>query len=94
MICRLYDVAGATREQYDQVDQKMREKMGDAAPEGVHAHIACVTDDGLRVIEVWDSAEHADRYDEEAGLSEAMEEAGVPEPSITEHEVHSLDWLR
>jgi hypothetical protein len=94
MICRIYDVPGGTREQYDQVDQKMREKMGsDYKPEGVHTHIAAVTNEGLRVIEVWDSAEHADRFDEEAGLGEAMQEAGVPEPNITELEVHSLDWV-
>ncbi len=94
MICRIYDVPGATLEQYDEVDQKMTEKMGDAAPDGVHAHIAGATDNGLRVIEVWDSPEHADRYDQEAGLGEAMQEAGILEPTITEFEVHSLDWLR
>ena len=94
MICRIYDVPGGTLEQYDEVDQKMTEKMGKEAPDGVHAHIAGATDDGLRVIEVWDSPEHADRYDREAGLGEAMQEAQVPEPTITELEVHSLDWLR
>jgi hypothetical protein len=93
MICRIYDVPGATREQYDQVDQKMREKMGDAKPDGVHTHIAAVTDEGLRVIEVWDSVEHADRFDTEAGLGEAMQEAQIPEPRVTELEVHKLDWL-
>jgi methionine-rich copper-binding protein CopC len=94
MICRIYDVPGGTLEQYDEVDQKMAEKMGKEAPEGVHAHIAGATDDGFRVIEVWDSSEHAERYDQEAELGEAMQEAGVPEPTITEFEVHSLDWLR
>jgi hypothetical protein len=94
MICRIYDVPGGTLEQYDQVDQKMAEKMGKEAPDGVHAHIAGATDEGMRVIEVWDSPEHADRYDKAAGLGEAMQEAGVPEPTITEFEVHSLDWLR
>ena len=94
MICRIYDVPGATREQYDEVDAKMTEKMGTDAPEGVHLHVAVTTDEGFRVIEVWDSVEHADRFDEEAGLSEAMQEAQVPEPNISEFQVHNLDWVR
>ena len=88
MICRIYDIPGATLEQYDQVDRRV----GPKKPEGVHAHIAGKTDDGFRVIEVWDSHEHIDRY-MESGLGEAMQEAQLPEPTITEFEVHKLDWL-
>lgn len=50
MICRIYDVPGGTLEQYDEVTANV----GDEKPDGVHAHIAMKTDDGLRVIEVWD----------------------------------------
>jgi len=88
MICRIYDVPGATLEQYDQVD----EQLGSEKPEGAHVHIAGKTDRGLQVIEVWDSQEHIERY-MQAGLGEAMQEAQIPEPTITEFEVHSLDWL-
>ncbi len=88
MICRIYDVPGATLEQYDQVD----ERVGPEKPEGVHAHIAGMTDDGLKVIEVWDSPEHIDRYMEQ-GLGQALQDAQVPEPRVTEFEVHKLDWV-
>jgi len=88
MICRIYDVPGATLELYDQVN----EKVGPEKPEGVHAHIAGMTAGGLKVIEVWDSPEHIERY-MEAGLGEALQEAEAPEPTITEFEVHNLDWL-
>lgn len=88
MICRIYDVPGATLEQYDQVN----ERLGSEKPEGVHVHIAGKTDRGLRVIEVWDSPEHIERY-MAAGLGEALEEFELPEPTITEFEVHNLDWL-
>jgi hypothetical protein len=90
MICRIYDVPGATREQYDEVNFKM----GDEVPEGVHVHIAGMTNDGLKVIEVWDSEEHINRFMDEGGLGEAMEEAQIPEPNITQFEVHNLDWQR
>jgi hypothetical protein len=29
----------------------------------------------------------------EAGLGKAMQEAQLPEPTITEFEVHKLDWI-
>lgn len=88
MICRIYDVPGATLDQYDQVDQQL----GPDKPDGVHAHIAGKTDRGIQVIEVWDSPEHIDRYMEQ-GLGQALQEAELPEPTITEFEVHKLDWL-
>jgi quinol monooxygenase YgiN len=88
MICRIYDVPGATLDQYDQVDQQV----GSEKPDGVHAHIAGRTDDGFRVIEVWDSREHIDRY-MESGLGQALQDAQIPEPTITEFEVHRLDWV-
>ena len=86
MICRIYDVPGATREQYDQVNEKLPE-----LPEGGRVHIAGSTTDGLRVIEVWDSKEQIDRFMEEGGLGEAMAEAQIPEPTITEFEVFNLE---
>jgi hypothetical protein len=87
MICRIYDVHGATIDQYDQVDREL----GPEKPEGVHCHIAGKTDDGFRVIEVWDSPEHIDRF-MESGLGQALQNAQIPEPRITEFEVHKLDW--
>jgi hypothetical protein len=34
-----------------------------------------------------------DRFDREAGLGEARQEGQIPEPRITELEVHKLEWL-
>ena len=84
MICRIYDVPGATLEQYDQVS----EHMGDERPDGAHAHIAGKTDQGIRVIEAWDSAEHDEQYTA-AGLGAAMQAAGIPEPTSTDFEIHN-----
>ncbi len=93
MICRIYDVQGGKLEHYDAVS----ERTGQDKPEGVHAHIVGATDGGFMVIEVWDSADDVNRYMEQSGLGEAIQEvmgeANVPEPKITEFEVHNLDWL-
>ena len=43
------------------------------------------------MIEVWDSTDAIDRY-MESGLGEALQQANVPEPKITDYEVHKLDW--
>ena len=87
MICRIYDVPGATLEQYEEVSGKV----GMERPEGAHVHIAGRTDRGLQVIEVWDSQAHIDRF-MDAGLGKAMQAAQLPEPTITEFE-HKLDWV-
>ncbi len=88
MICRIYDVPGATLDQYDEVDRKI----GSDRPDGAHVHVAGMTDAGLKDIEVWDSEEHIERFMQE-GLGEALQEAQVPEPNVTEFEVHKLDWV-
>jgi quinol monooxygenase YgiN len=87
MICRIYDVPGATLDQYDQVN----EQLGSHKPDGAHAHICCRADDGFRVIEVWDSTDAIDLY-MQSGLGEAMQQYNLPEPKITDLEVHNLDW--
>ncbi len=94
MICRIYDVQGGTLEDYDTVFRRV----GVEKPEGAHVHIVGRTEEGLKVIEVWESSEHLERF--MAGLDQAMEEtdiglaeAELPQPTITEFEVHNLDWL-
>jgi hypothetical protein len=89
MICRIYDVPGATIEQYEEVSGKI----GMDKPKGARAHIAGKNDRGLQVIEVWDSQEDIDRY-MNAGLGEAMQAAHLPQPTISEFEVHTLDWTK
>jgi hypothetical protein len=88
MICRVYDVPGATREQYDEVISKL------GTPEEAHVHIAGPTENGWNVIEVWDSEEQIDRYMTEGGLGQALQEAQVPQPNIRQFEVHNADWGR
>jgi hypothetical protein len=89
MICRIYDVAGGTIEQYEQV----AEKISMDKPQGAHVHIAGKNERGIQVIEVWDSQEDIDRY-MNAGLGQAMQAANIPQPMITEFEVHTLDWVK
>jgi hypothetical protein len=80
-ICRIYEV-GATLEQYDEVNDKFPDM-----PPGAHYHVAGSTGDTLYVVEVWDSREDSEGFMAEIGP--AMQEAGIPEPKVTEFEVHN-----
>lgn len=81
-ICRIYEVEGATLDQYDEVDKKFPD-----IPAGGRYHVAGSTGDTLYVIEVWDSAEASDQSMEEIGPE--LEKVGIPEPKVTEFEVHN-----
>ncbi len=43
------------------------------------------------MIEVWDSTDAIERY-MESGLGEALEQADLPEPQVSDFEVHAFDW--
>jgi hypothetical protein len=87
-VCRIVE-PGVTPEQYEQVREKLG--LGDSAPPGATLHIAAVGDDGnVRIVEVWDSREQADEFNQR--VRTAREEAGVGggPPPMTYLEVHRL----
>ena len=45
--------------------------------DGLKAHIALRTDDGIQIINVWESEDHANAAMERPEFQEAMQEAGV-----------------
>ena len=81
--------AGATLAQYDQVIQKMGLTTGGATPPGAISHWIAKTDDGLRVVDVWESREQFDRYAEEK-IGPYTREVGFTEaPETRFYEVHN-----
>ena len=93
MICRIYDLKGVI-EHYEAVNERLGEG-GEEKPPGAHLHIAALDEDGFKVIEVWDSSRDIERY-LGSGLGQAIQEvlgeAGAPEPTITDLDVHELNW--
>ena len=85
-VCLIVNVPGATLEQYDQV----REALVDPLGEGQISHVAGATEDGICVVDVWESREHFDRFMQER-LGEQLARVGFPEPQITEFSVHSSE---
>ena len=82
-ICRIYEIEGGTLDQYDEVDAKFPE-----SPEGAKLHVAGAADGRLYVVEIWESREQVERY-MQSGVGAAIEEAGIPEPKVTEFEIHN-----
>jgi len=80
---------GATLDQYDEVIQKMGLEQGGPTPPGAISHFAAKTDEGLRVIDVWESREAFDRFAQEE-IGPRTREAGITEePEMRFYEVHN-----
>ncbi len=80
--------AGVTREQYDQAGKVVNWE-GDA-PAGGKYHVASFDEHGLRVTDVWDSADDFERFVEQR-LMPGVAQIGIqgqPEVEITE--VHRI----
>jgi hypothetical protein len=82
-ILMIMDIEGATAEQYDGVDELLGGLTPENAPAGLISHAAAVTDTGIMVADVWESAEDLQRFFDEK-LGAAIAEAGLPraEPRI------------
>ncbi|MGB9377889.1 MAG: hypothetical protein WCB04_10305 [Mycobacteriales bacterium] len=80
--------AGGTTDQYDQVIEKMGfSKEGAGAPGGLF-HWVAATDEGLLIVDVWDSKERFDRFAQEQ-IGPYTQEVGLPAPEIRGYPVHN-----
>jgi hypothetical protein len=79
---------GVTPEQYEQAREKV-DWEGQPADGGMF-HVAWFDDDGLRVVDVWESAEQFQRFTEER-LMPGVQEVGIEgEPEVELRDAHRL----
>jgi hypothetical protein len=79
---------GATLEQYDKVIELMDYGDGVADAEGAIFHWVAKTDDGIIVVDVWETDEHFNRFSE-AKIG-PFTQAGFPgAPVVTRYEVYN-----
>ena len=91
-IARIFDGKGWTTEQYDALLERLIDALGlppGRSADGVLFHWSAATADGVRVVDVYESREAADRLaSEQIGpLAGAL---GLNPPDITEYEVHRI----
>ena len=80
---------GATLEQYDEVLKLMGLDGGDTAPPGAIFHWAAQVDDGLHIVDVWESRAVFDKFAEEQ-IGPYSAQVGIPgPPEMTFYDVHN-----
>lgn len=84
---RMFNNPNVKQEQYDAMVAKMG--VNDNPPDGSIVHIAGEAPGGAwRVVEVWESEEHAAAWD--AKLDPALAQAGIVRPAPEKWQVHNL----
>ena len=85
----IMDFRGATLGQYDQILERMGLTPGGDTPPGAIFHWVAKTDDGIRVVDVWETREQFDQFaNEQIGPFSA--EAGIDAPpEMTYYDVHN-----
>jgi hypothetical protein len=80
---------GATLDQYDQIIGKMGLAPAGATPQGAISHWVAQTDEGIRVVDVWETQEAYDQFAAER-IGPYSAEAGITDaPETRVYEVHN-----
>jgi hypothetical protein len=72
------DFRGATLDQYDEISERIGLLPGGPTPPQEFSHWVTKTEDGLRVVDVWESQEAFDTFVEKLGP--VFREVGLPHP--------------
>ena len=75
-----------TLDQYDRVIEKM--DLGGQTPENAVFHWAAKTDDGLLVVDVWETAEAFQAF-ADSKIGPITAEEGIAPPQVEHYEVHN-----
>jgi hypothetical protein len=88
-IAVIIDFQGGTLDQYDQIAERLGFTTGGAGPSGLLFHWVTTSDDGTRVVDVWEDRETFERFSEET-IGPIAQEVGAPGPSRVRFcEVHN-----
>jgi hypothetical protein len=81
---------GATLDQYDDVIKLMSLHDGSRpSPPGALFHWVTKTDEGIKVVDVWETQEQFDAFGEKE-IGPYTQQVGIPNPpEMTVHEVHN-----
>jgi heme-degrading monooxygenase HmoA len=76
-VLMMLELPGATPEQYDRANEILGIAGDEDAPDGLISHAAGLTDEGMVIVDVWDSPESLERFFEGRGVADAMKQAGA-----------------
>jgi hypothetical protein len=88
-VAAVMEFKSATLEQYDEVIERMGFAPGGAGAPGGLFHWVTATDGGIRVTDVWETAEQFQQF-AETQIGPITQEIGVEgPPEVTTYEVHN-----
>jgi hypothetical protein len=88
-VMMIAELPGTSTAQYDQVNEKLGIRGPGDEPEGLIQHLAGQTEDGLLVVDVWESPEQFERFFAE-GAAQAIAETGAPAVEPRVYPVHNM----
>ena len=93
-VALITDIPGGSQEMYDRVRAEMNL---DGPPDGGIAHASGPIEGGWRVVDIWESPEHFERFARDR-LGPALEAVGAPmrpgPPEFMEcHDVMTVDYM-
>ena len=86
-IVAIFDVAGMTSQQYDQVDKALKDA-GQHNPKGRLYHVASSKSNGWLVVDVWESQELLNQFAQT--LIPILQKAGVTPPQPQIYPAHNI----
>lgn len=85
----ILNFTGGTLEQYDQATKELFGTLQPSElPDGLLSHVAVQTDDGVKVVDVWESRSKFDAFG--AKLLPALQHAQAPEAQPEIYPVHNF----
>lgn len=87
MIAILFEASGMNQEQYDELIKKLEAK-GAGNPAGRVYHVAGPSDNGFRVVDVWNSQEEFNTFMQN-DLGPIFGEMGLQPPTMSTWQVHN-----
>jgi len=76
-VLMMLELPGATPEQYDRANEILGIAGDEDAPDGLISHAAGLTDEGMVIVDVWDSPESLEQFFEGRSVADAMKQAGA-----------------
>ncbi len=90
-VLAIFTVEGDTKELQERYDRAMP-RIVEVSPGKPLAHVCTTFDGGLRIYDVWESADQLNDFAQNPRFGEAITEAGLPEPKVDVVRVHRFNW--
>lgn len=90
-ILAIFTVEGEPAELQARYDRAMP-RIIEVSPGSPQAHVCTTFDGGLRIYDVWESAEQLEDFASNPGFRTAIADAGLPDPKVEVVPVHRFNW--